>query len=145
MTHQITAGLNIFSPTEAKQGSPARGMASKARNRVRDGPHSNFESTYMKIQLYICYKCVGGLGPATVCSLVGGLVSGSPHGHKLVASVGLLVVSLTPLDSRNLSPYPFPKSLRALLHIWLRVSICFHRLLDEASQKTVMLVSCLQA
>jgi hypothetical protein len=51
----------------------------------------------MKTKLHICYKLVGGLDPASTCSLVCGSVSVSPHGPRLVDSVGLLVVSLTPL------------------------------------------------
>ena len=31
--HQITAGLNAFSPTEARQGSPARGRGSSGRQK----------------------------------------------------------------------------------------------------------------
>ena len=38
-----------------------------------------------------CYICAGGLGPAGVCSLVGGSVSGSSHGSWLVDTVGLPV------------------------------------------------------
>ena len=52
----------------------------------------------MKIKLYIIYKCVGrclGLPPA--CLLISGLGSVSFHDPMLVDSVGLLVMSLTPL------------------------------------------------
>ena len=58
----------------------------------------------MKTKLHICYRCVGGPGPASACSLVGGPVSVSPHGPRLVGSVGLLVVSLTPLICSLLPP-----------------------------------------
>jgi hypothetical protein len=57
----------------------------------------------MKTKLHICYKCVGSLDPVPVCSLVGGLVSVSSHGPKLVDFVGL-VVFLTPLTHSILSP-----------------------------------------
>ena len=50
----------------------------------------------MKTKLYLCYKRVGCLGPAPVRSLVGGSVYMSSHKPRLVDSVGLLVVSLTP-------------------------------------------------
>ena len=59
----------------------------------------------MKTKLHICYKwgCVG-LGPASVCYLVGGSVSVGPHGSRLVDSVSLLVVSLTLLGCSLLFP-----------------------------------------
>jgi hypothetical protein len=46
----------------------------------------------MKTKLHVCYTCVGGLDPALACSLVGGSVSVSHHGPRLVDSVGLLVI-----------------------------------------------------
>jgi hypothetical protein len=49
----------------------------------------------MKTKLYICYKYVVGLHPVHACSLVGSLVSVSPHGPRLFDSVGL-VLFLTP-------------------------------------------------
>jgi hypothetical protein len=39
-----------------------------------------------------------------LCSLVGGSVSVSPYGSRLVDSVGFLVISLTYLTSTILSP-----------------------------------------
>lgn len=61
----------------------------------------------------ICYKCVGGLGPDHECSLLSGLVSVGPSGPGLVDSVGLLVVSLTPVAPSILLlilPQDFPCS-----------------------------------
>ena len=87
----------------------------------------------MKTKLHICYKCIGGLGPAPACSLVGGSVSLSSHVFRLVDTIGLLVVSLTPPAPSLLSP--------TLPDVWLWVCICFHLLLDEASQEIVMLGS----
>lgn len=43
-----------------------------------------------------CYKCVRVLGLAPACSLAGDPGSTVPHVPKIVDSVGLLVVSLTP-------------------------------------------------
>jgi hypothetical protein len=45
-----------------------------------------------------------GLGPDHACSLVGGSVSGSPQGSRLVNSVGLLIESLSPLGSSIVPP-----------------------------------------
>jgi hypothetical protein len=50
----------------------------------------------MKTKLHICYICIGGLGPSHAFSLVGGLISVRPYRPRLVGSVGLPVVSLTP-------------------------------------------------
>jgi hypothetical protein len=62
-----------FSPTEAQPGSPSRGEGNPmAGNRNQDSPHTTCLGTHMKTKLHICYKCVGDLGPAPACSLVGG-------------------------------------------------------------------------
>ena len=91
----------------------------------------------MTTKLHICYICVGGLGPDNACSLVGASVSVGPHGPRLVYSVGLSIVSLTmPLLQDSLS-----STYCLVMGFW----IYFHQLLDEASQKTVMVCSCLQA
>lgn len=87
---------------------------------------------------------VGGeevLGPAPACSLFGVSVSVKLHGSKLVDSVNLLVVSMTSLAHSILSstlPQDFPSSAHCLA---MGLHICFQQLLDEASQKTVMLGS----
>ena len=58
----------------------------------------------MKTKLYICYKCVGGLGPAPAYTLAGGPGSEIPHGPRTVDFIGLLGVSLTPPACLLLSP-----------------------------------------
>jgi hypothetical protein len=50
----------------------------------------------MQIQATYQLPLCGGLGLADTCYLVGGSVSVSPHGPRLVDSIGLLVVSMTP-------------------------------------------------
>lgn len=98
----------------------------------------------MRTKLHI-YEYVGGPGPAHACSLVGSSVSVSSHG--LVASVGPLVVSLTPLAGSNwlsLSPTLPRDSSSTTCCLAVGLCICFHPLLDEASQETVMLGSCLK-
>ena len=80
------------------QGFPMAG------NQVRDSLYSNCQRTHMKAKLHICYKCVGCLGPAPACSLVGGSVPGSTYGPRLVNSIGLLVVSLNPTPTLSQDP-----------------------------------------
>jgi hypothetical protein len=59
----------------------------------------------MKTKLHICYMCVGGLDSDHACSLVGGSVSGSPPGSRLVDSVGHPMKFISPLGAPNsLSP-----------------------------------------
>lgn len=53
-------------------------------------------------------------------------------------------VVLDPAASSILSPL-LQKTLQALHDVWLLVSACFHQLVDEVSQKTVMLGYCWQA
>jgi hypothetical protein len=89
----------------------------------------------MKTKLYICCKCVGGLGPTHACSLVGGSVSVSPQGLRLLDSVGLLVMSLTSPALSILSPTLPHDSLSSAWCLAVGLCICLHPLLDEASQE----------
>jgi hypothetical protein len=57
----------------------------------------------MKTKLHNYYTCEDLL--VHVCSLVGGSVSMSLYGPRLVDSVGFLVVSLTPLTPSILPPH----------------------------------------
>jgi hypothetical protein len=59
----------------------------------------------MEMMLHIFYKCIRGLGPAHVYSLIGGLVSESPHRSD---NVGLLVMFLIPLAPSTL-PLTLPQ------------------------------------
>lgn len=79
----------------------------------------------MRTKLHI-YEYVGGPGPAHACSLVGSSVSVSSHG--LVASVGPLVVSLTPLAGSNwlsLSPTLPRDSSSTTCCLAVGLCICF--------------------
>jgi hypothetical protein len=69
----------------------------------------------MKIKLNIYYECVGDLGPAPACYLVGGPGSVSPYDPRLVDFVGLLVVSLTPLAPSIQFPILLQDSLNCLM------------------------------
>ena len=68
----------------------------------------------MKSKLHICNIYIGGLGPVHACSLVGGSVSMSPKEPILFDFVGLLVMSLTPLDLSIIHPPTLPKTPQAL-------------------------------
>jgi hypothetical protein len=98
----------------------------------------------MEIMLYICYIYVKGLGPAHAQSLVVVSVSVSPHGLRLAYSVGLLVLfSIPPASSVFLLTFA-QDSLSSAYCLAVSLCICFHQLLDEASQETAMLGSCPQ-
>jgi hypothetical protein len=58
----------------------------------------------MNTKLYICHRCVGGLSPAPVCSLVGGPGSVSPHGPRLVGFLGLSYGVFDPSNLSSLEP-----------------------------------------
>jgi hypothetical protein len=92
----------------------------------------------MITKLHICYRWVGCLGPAPACSLVGDFISVTPHGPSLVEFGGLLVVSLAPPARSLLS------STRLTELCLMFGCVCFHSLLDKASQETDMLGSCLK-
>jgi hypothetical protein len=93
-----------------------------------------------------CYICAGGLGPACAGSLVGGSVSERPQGSRLVDALGLTVGSLSPPGPSVLPPtLPSIRLPELCLMFGCGLCICFSQLLGGASQRTVMLVSCLQA
>jgi hypothetical protein len=75
----------------------------------------------MKTKLQTCYICVESLGLSHACSLIGGSVSVSSYGPRLVDSVGLLVVPLTPLAPEIFPPL-FHMIPQALPNVWLWVS-----------------------
>jgi hypothetical protein len=68
----------------------------------------------MKTKLPIWYICSGSLGPAWDHSLVGGSVSGSPQGPRLVESVGLSVESLSSSSPPILPPTLLEDSLSSV-------------------------------
>ena len=90
----------------------------------------------------------GSKDPVHACSLFGCSVSVSPHGLRVVGSVGLLVMSLTSLAPSIFQPLPQPSTRLPELSAWclsVGLCICFHQLLDKASRRTVVLSSCLQS
>ena len=97
----------------------------------------------MKTKLHICYKYIVDLGLAPACSLVGGLVSVSPYGPRLVDCVGFSWCS-GPLWPTQSYPPVFHRTLKLPL-MFGYLCVHFHPLLDEDSQETVMLGSCLEA
>jgi hypothetical protein len=108
----------------------------KASNRVRDSPCSHCEESHMRTKLHNCYICPECLGQTCACSLVGGSVSGSPYGSRLVNSVGFLLVSSGSFN--HFSPHPLPPdSPSSIQCLALGLCICFHQLLDEASLMTL--------
>lgn len=92
----------------------------------------------MKSKLHIDYKWVGRLGPALTCSLVGGSVPVSTHGPRLVDSVGLLVMLLTPLTHSVLSPTLSQDASNSAWCLAVCVCICLHQLKSEASLKVLL-------
>ena len=91
-------------------------------------------STYMQ----------GGLGPALVCSLVGGSVSDSP---KDLGQLILMVFLQSFYPFRGCSPFLYLFKGDPNLHQMFSVAlcICLSQLLGEASKRTTMLASFLQA
>jgi hypothetical protein len=61
-----------------------------ADNKSQRQSRLQFLGSHTKTKMDIYYKCVGGLGPAPPCSLVGGSVSLRPHGPRLVDFCGVL-------------------------------------------------------
>jgi hypothetical protein len=75
--HLLHFSFQRVLPPPPPQASPFPGASSVYRTRHTD-------------KAALCYIFAGGLGPACVCALVGGLVSGSSQGSRLVDTVNLL-------------------------------------------------------
>jgi hypothetical protein len=80
------------------------------------------------------------LSPAFAYSLVGGSVSVGPHRPRLVDSVGLFVVSLTPHFTQF-----YPRLFHKTPDVWHGSLHLFLSTVDEASQEVVILGPSLQA
>jgi hypothetical protein len=68
----------------------------------------------VEIKLYICYICARDLHLACICSLVGGSVSESSQGSRLV---GPVVLSVEFLSSSELSVFLPNSSVRVLTSV----------------------------
>lgn len=89
-------------------------------DRVKDGltlPHLNcymnncyMVFTHMKTKLHVYYKCVDGLGPAPMYSLIGGPGSVSSHGPRLVDFVRSSCGVLDPSSLFSFIPTPTARS-----------------------------------
>jgi hypothetical protein len=116
LAHQVS-GLRASSPTQARQGSPARG---KGIQRQATGSKKTPQPPFHLLrephedQAAHLLKCKRP-SLAHECSLVGGSVSVSPYGPRLVYSVGLLMVSMTPLTPAILFPHSSIDSLSSTL------------------------------
>jgi hypothetical protein len=88
------------------------------------------------------YICAGGHGPAHVCSLIGGLVSGSSEGYGLVHTVIFPMGSKSPSALRSFPSYiGFPNLSPMVDCKYLNLS---QSAAGRVSQRTVMSInSCL--
>lgn len=112
LSHQVSAKLGASSPTEARHSSPVRGTG--LGKSFRKSPCSSFSGTLMKIEPHICYICAGSGAwpslPARVCYLVGSSVSENSQRSRLVESVSLFVLSLSPSGLLLLPPFSHKSS-----------------------------------
>ena len=95
----------------------------------------------MKSNPHIGYICIMNLGPPHAKSLAGGAVSVNPPGPRSVDTIGLRGLSRS-LISSLMHPQD---SLSSVFCMVVGLCICFNQLLDEPSQKTIMLGFCPQA
>lgn len=73
LSHQVTTGLGISFPTEARQGSP---QTDRQQSQGQPFPCSSCWGTHMKTKLHICYICLcvwsgGGGSRSSQCLLFG--------------------------------------------------------------------------
>ena len=131
---QVSSRLGPSSPTEARQGSPARRTYPCTGNSFWDSPHSNCSGS-TKTKLHICLMCV-----ERPKSLVGGSDFQSPKGPGYLT---LLVFLWSSYHLLGLQTF-------LLFHMSLQTPPLFgcgclylSQLLGEASQRTTC--SCLKA
>jgi hypothetical protein len=104
-TSKVTAGLATSSSTETRRGRPVwetiHRQATESRTALLQSLGHQHEDQAVCL-LHRCYIGAWGLGPAHVCSLVGGSVSRSPQGSRLIddsleflSSPGPLILSQT--------------------------------------------------
>lgn len=149
MAHPVSEGLTASSSTEAPRGSPVRGRRASGRQlSQRQPPLHLLEDPHEEQAAHLPQMCREPRSSHRM--LLGWWFSlweppHPRHGLRLVDSVGFIVVSLTPLAPSILSPHHFTRNPKLRLMFDCGLCICFHQLLDEASQETVMLGSYLQA
>lgn len=79
---QVSERLGSSSPIKARQGSPDRRTYPNIGSSFWDNPHSSCLGPTWRAS---CYLCAGCLGPACLCSFVGGSVSADPkHPGELI-------------------------------------------------------------
>lgn len=81
-THTNKYAFYVFSPTDGRQGNPARGKGSKDRQQNVSQRHLLYQmfGAYMKTKLHISYISIEGLGPVHARSLASISVSVILHG-----------------------------------------------------------------
>lgn len=124
-----------------KQSAQVGEQGPMAGSRVRGSSSSNCSETHMKTKLLFCYKYVRGLAPGPACSVVSGSVSVKHPKPRFVDIISILLASLTPPSSVISIPHSSISSPE--FHQMFGRGI--YLLLDEMSQETVMLASCLKA
>jgi hypothetical protein len=98
----------------------------------------------MKTKLYICCKCGWGLS-SSPCMFFGWWFSLCEPPRSQSTPQVFLWCSLPSLNSPLILSATLPQDSQAPPNVWLWISACFHSLLDEASQETVVLGSCLHS
>lgn len=100
--------------------SPDRVKGYKDREQSQRDPLPTpfVRKTHIKTKMNNCCKCLVFLDAPHACYLVGVSVSVSPLGPRLLDSLGLLIVSLTPQTPSIL----FHNTPQALCNVWLWVS-----------------------
>ena len=113
----------MCSPTVVTQGSPIREMGSADRQQIqRQSPLQLLGDLLKDWDAYLLHVCgVRRVGPAHVCSLVGGSVSESPQGSSFVDSVGRYLESLPSLGP-SILPTTLPQDPWGPFNFWLWVS-----------------------
>ena len=116
--HLVLARLSNSSPTEAQPGSPGRGRGSNGRQASQRQPlFQLLDDSHEDQAVHLFQIC----RTASACSFVGGFVSVNHHRPRFIDSVGILVVSLTPLAC-SFYPQLFHKIPQSPPDIWLSIS-----------------------
>jgi hypothetical protein len=134
--HEVTLGLETFFTLRPDKLAYVGEQDLQAGNRLSYSPLLQLLGILCEDKALHPLPMCTGLGPAYVCSLVGGPVFCSSHGTSLFDSVGFLVEYLSPSSLSILLPTLPQDSLNLgeeLANVWLWVfaSVCFHGLLNR--------------
>jgi hypothetical protein len=141
MAHQVYVGLGTSSPSEVRKGTPVwEWIVKSCYSILGTSLCSSCWGTHMETEFHFYYIHARHLCPSCICYLVGGSVSESSQGSRLLDFVGLPMKFLS--SSRpSILHQTFPEGcLTSVQYLAVGICICFYQQMDRASWRRVIIV-----